>query len=98
MTTRKALLVGATGLIGGFCLEALCNDPTYSEIIAIARKPFIKTHRNLRRVGETPKAKYLCTPVGKIQETIRAGLDRSFTQKVPEKPFGLPYEEVKFLL
>ncbi len=73
MTTRKALIVGATGLIGGFCLEALCDDPTYSEIIAIARKPFIKIHRNLGRVGETPKAKYLCTPVGKIQKL--PGLD-----------------------
>ena len=28
MTTRKALIVGATGLIGGFCLQALLDDPT----------------------------------------------------------------------
>lgn len=50
MTTRKALIVGATGLIGGFCLEALCDDPIYSEITAIVRRPMLKTHRNLKTV------------------------------------------------
>jgi uncharacterized protein YbjT (DUF2867 family) len=33
MTTRKALIVGATGLIGGYCLQALLDDPNYSEVI-----------------------------------------------------------------
>lgn len=47
ITTRKALIVGGSGLIGGFCLQALLNDPTYSEIIAFVRKPILKTHRKL---------------------------------------------------
>ena len=50
MTTRKALIVGATGLIGGYCLQALLDDPTYSEVIALVRKPLLKTHRKLKTV------------------------------------------------
>lgn len=50
MTFRKALIVGATGLIGGYCLQALLNDPRYSEIIALVRKPLLKTHRKLKTV------------------------------------------------
>ncbi len=47
MTTRKALLVGATGLIGGYCLQALLDDSNYSEVVALVRKPILKTHRKL---------------------------------------------------
>jgi len=50
MTTRKALIVGATGLIGGYCLQALLDDPGYSEVIAFVRKPILKTHRKLKTV------------------------------------------------
>jgi len=50
ITTRKALIVGGSGLIGGFCLQTLLNDPTYSEIIALVRKPILKTHRKLKTV------------------------------------------------
>ena len=50
MTTRKALIVGATGLIGRYCLQALLDDPTYSKIIALVRKPLLKTHRKLKTV------------------------------------------------
>lgn len=50
MATRKALIVGATGLIGGFCLQGLLDDPNYSEVIALVRKPVLKTHRKLRTV------------------------------------------------
>ncbi len=50
MTTRRALIVGATGLIGGFCLQALLNDPIYSQVTAIVRKPILTTHRKLKTV------------------------------------------------
>jgi len=53
MITRKALIVGATGLIGGFCLQALLNDDHYSEVIALVRKPILKTHRKLKTVTTT---------------------------------------------
>jgi len=48
MTIRKALIAGSTGLIGGYCLQALCDNPTYSEVIALVRKPILKTHRKLK--------------------------------------------------
>ena len=53
MTTRKALIVGATGLVGGFCLQALLDDDNYSEVIALVRKPLLKTHRKLKTVVTT---------------------------------------------
>lgn len=48
MTNRKALMVGSTGLIGGYCLDNICDDPTYSEVNALVRKPILKTHRKLK--------------------------------------------------
>lgn len=50
MTSRKALIVGATGLIGGYCLETLCDATNYSEVTALVRKPLLKTHRKLKTV------------------------------------------------
>ena len=48
MATRKALIVGATGLTGGFCLRALLDDSNYSEVIALVRRPILKTHCKLK--------------------------------------------------
>lgn len=50
MPMRKALIVGATGLIGGFCLQALIDDSNYSEVTALVRKPILKTDRKLKTV------------------------------------------------
>lgn len=50
MSTRKALIVGATGLIGRYCLQALLDDPNYSDVTAVIRQPIIKTHRKLKTV------------------------------------------------
>jgi len=50
MPIRKALIVGATGLIGGFCLQTLIDDSSYSEVIAVVRKPIFKTDRKLKTI------------------------------------------------
>lgn len=50
MVTRKALIVGATGLIGGYCLQALLGDPKYGEVTALARKPLPTSHPKLRTI------------------------------------------------
>ena len=50
MSTRKALIVGSTGLIGSYCLQTLLNDPAYPEVTAIIRKPILTTHRKLKTV------------------------------------------------
>lgn len=47
---RKAVILGATGLIGNYCLQNLLDDPTYSEVTALVRNPILKTHRKLKTV------------------------------------------------
>lgn len=42
-SSRTALLVGATGLIGGHCLRLLAADPFYSRVIVLARRPLTDT-------------------------------------------------------
>jgi uncharacterized protein YbjT (DUF2867 family) len=50
MIPRKALIVGSTGLIGGYTLKCLYNDPTYLEVTALVRKPLLERHRKLKEV------------------------------------------------
>lgn len=50
MTTRTALIVGSTGLIGNYCLQALLSDPNYSEVTVIIREPILTTHRKLKTI------------------------------------------------
>lgn len=47
MNARKALLLGASGLIGGHCLTLLLQDDAYQEVIAFVRKPLAQTHPKL---------------------------------------------------
>ena len=44
---RTALLLGASGLIGGHCLELLLRDEAYDQIIALVRKALPKNHPKL---------------------------------------------------
>lgn len=50
MAERNALIVGATGLIGSFCLQNLFNDSAYSEAIALVRRPLLEKHRKLKEI------------------------------------------------
>lgn len=50
MITKKALIVGGTGLIGGYCLQTLLEDPKYAEVIALVRNPLPTTHPKLKIV------------------------------------------------
>ena len=45
--SRAALLVGATGMVGGHCLELLLADPTWARVTVIARRPSGRTHPKL---------------------------------------------------
>jgi uncharacterized protein len=44
---------------------------------------------DLGRVGTMPKAKYLCTPMAKMLDTIDWGYNRSLVHELPDKPFDL---------
>ncbi len=45
--TRAAVLFGATGLIGGACLDLLLADPAYDRVIAFGRRAPAKTAAKL---------------------------------------------------
>jgi uncharacterized protein YbjT (DUF2867 family) len=38
LTSRTAVVLGATGLVGGFCLRALVDDTDYSRVVTFGRK------------------------------------------------------------
>ncbi|HJQ65552.1 MAG TPA: oxidoreductase [Gemmatimonadales bacterium] len=44
---RVALLAGATGLVGGQCLEQLLETPNYDRVIALTRRPLATRHAKL---------------------------------------------------
>lgn len=51
MTNRKlkrALVLGATGLVGGYCLKELLNNDEYGEIIVLARRSIPIEHKKLK--------------------------------------------------
>lgn len=47
MGTKSALLAGATGLIGRHCLQCLLDEPSYTRVTVIVRKPLTLTHDKL---------------------------------------------------
>lgn len=38
MNSRTAVMLGASGLVGGFCLKALVDDPDYTRVLTFGRK------------------------------------------------------------
>jgi uncharacterized protein YbjT (DUF2867 family) len=47
MQRRSALLLGASGLIGGFCLEALLDTAAYDKIVVLGRRHLACAHAKL---------------------------------------------------
>ena len=47
MNTRTALLLGATGLVGGHCLDLLLADATYEAVVTLGRRPLRHAHPKL---------------------------------------------------
>ncbi|AKJ01403.1 uncharacterized protein YbjT (DUF2867 family) [Archangium gephyra] len=45
--TRTALVAGASGLVGGFLLDALLEDSRYREVHSLGRRPLPKQHPKL---------------------------------------------------
>ncbi|MEO6038846.1 MAG: NAD(P)H-binding protein [Saprospiraceae bacterium] len=46
---KIALVLGATGLVGGELVEQLLNSPYYREVVAFVRRPFERKHAKLRQ-------------------------------------------------
>lgn len=47
MTRRTALLAGATGLVGGHCLDLLLQDDAWEQVTVLGRREIGTTHRKL---------------------------------------------------
>jgi uncharacterized protein YbjT (DUF2867 family) len=45
---KKAILAGATGLIGGYVLQELLKDKRYAQVIVLSRKPLNIKHPKLK--------------------------------------------------
>lgn len=53
---RSAVLLGATGLVGGYCLELLLADPAYARVTTLGRRTSGRTHPRLdERVGDVDR-------------------------------------------
>lgn len=46
---KTALLLGATGLVGGCLLDQLLDDPRYGTVVALVRRPLDRQHPKLRQ-------------------------------------------------
>jgi len=47
MDSKSALLVGASGLIGGHCLQSLLEEPSYTRVTVLVRTPLTMVHEKL---------------------------------------------------
>ncbi len=47
---RTAILFGATGLVGGRCLERLLTSPTYTRVVVVGRRSLGRSHPRLEEV------------------------------------------------
>lgn len=46
-TTKTALVVGATGLVGNACVEQLLQNPYYSKVVVLSRRALLQQHPKL---------------------------------------------------
>ncbi len=46
-SSRTALIAGATGLVGGHCLDLLLADDAYGAVVSLGRRPLRRTHPKL---------------------------------------------------
>ncbi|HXL72179.1 MAG TPA: SDR family oxidoreductase, partial [bacterium] len=47
---KKAIVAGATGLIGGFCLQGLLKNSQYSQVLVLVRKSLEMKHSKLKQL------------------------------------------------
>jgi uncharacterized protein YbjT (DUF2867 family) len=54
VTSRTAVVLGASGLVGGFCLRALVDDPDYTRVLTVGRRelPSLTPAKVAQRVAD----------------------------------------------
>ena len=50
MTPKRLVVVGATGMVGGYALRYAIEDPAVESVMAIGRRPVGLSHRKLKEV------------------------------------------------
>jgi uncharacterized protein YbjT (DUF2867 family) len=87
MKSRTALIIGASGLVGGFCLRALLADPIYGKIISLGRRKLAMSDARLeQQLADFSKPDTLQLPAVEdvfcaLGTTIRkAGSQQAFRQ------------------
>jgi uncharacterized protein YbjT (DUF2867 family) len=88
MKARNAWIAGATGVVGGYCLDALLADPVYGDVQAFTRRPLSRTDARLTtnvvdfdRLASLPTAPpvddaYCCLGTTMKQAGSRAAFER----------------------
>jgi len=104
VTSRTALLLGASGLVGSFCLQALLETPAYQSVISVARRalPDVTHPRLEQRV--LPLETFGSLELPPVQDvfcalgtTIRkAGSQQVFRQVDYELPLAAAKHAIKF--
>lgn len=102
MESRTALLIGASGLVGGFCLRALLADSAYAKVISLARRHLPVSHeRLLQQVVDFENVDALPLPAVDdvfcaVGTTIRkAGSQQAFRQVDFELPVAVAKSALK---
>ena len=100
---RTAILLGASGLVGGFCLRALVDDPAYTRVMLFGRRqlPAITRAKVSQRIGDLKTFTAEDLRGGQdvfsaLGTTIRkAGSQAEFRRIDMEMPLRLASEAVK---
>jgi uncharacterized protein YbjT (DUF2867 family) len=91
---RSALVLGATGLVGGHCVELLLADPAYARVAVLVRRPLGRAHpklaehvAELERMEERPELFAVDDVFCCLGTTIRkAGSQEAFRRVDVEYP------------
>jgi uncharacterized protein YbjT (DUF2867 family) len=101
--SRTAVVLGASGLVGGFCLRALVDDPDYTRVLTFGRRelPLLTRAKVTQRVAElsslTPDDFHGAQDVFcALGTTIRkAGSQRAFRQVDLDLPLRAAEQALK---
>jgi len=88
METKSALLIGASGLVGKHCLGFLLDDPSYSHVSVLVRRPLYRTHEKLiQHVVDFDELESLgkCLPVDDVYCCLGSTIKKAGSQEAFRK-------------
>ena len=88
MESKSALLVGASGLVGGHCLRFLLEEPSYTRVVVLVRGPLQVMHDKLvQHVVNFDELESLgkCLPVDDVYCCLGTTIRKAGTQEAFRK-------------